>query len=207
MQYFSSLMGDQKVLPLIQVNSAEDGVAVAKAMYEAGLHCVEVLLRTPESFNALREIKVAFPALKVGAGTVVNVPMFDKSVEFGADFIVTPALTPRLVKCLVDSDLPCLPGVSTTADIALAHEAGFTEMKLFPAELSGGVSFLKAVSSVFQKVQFCPTGGVKPENKQAYFDLANVFAVGGSWVARPEWVEQKNWEMIRKTCVTANIFS
>lgn len=203
MNSFSSMMQKQQLLPLIQADSREDGVSIARAMRAAGLKTLEVVLRTPESFNALTEIKQTFPELNVGAGTVLNAPMFDQAAAAGADFIVTPALTPRLLSKMVDSKIPCLPGVSNTADVALAYEAGISEMKFFPAELSGGVPYLKALSSVFQKVRFCPTGGVHPGNREEYLALPNVFAVGGSWVCKPEWVKEANWETITEVCAQA----
>lgn len=88
-------------------------------------------------------------------------------------------------------------------DIAILMEQGVTEMKLFPAELSGGTVFLKAISSLFKHIQFCPTGGVNASNKDAYLALPNVFAVGGTWVAKNEWVEAGQWEQISKACELA----
>lgn len=85
----------------------------------------------------------------------------------------------------------------------MALEFGFEEQKLFPASLSGGAPFLSAVSSVFQTARFCPTGGVNPQNKMDYLSLNNVFAVGGTWVAKKEWVTSENWEAITAACVDA----
>jgi 2-dehydro-3-deoxyphosphogluconate aldolase/(4S)-4-hydroxy-2-oxoglutarate aldolase len=85
----------------------------------------------------------------------------------------------------------------------MAYEFGFNEQKLFPASLSGGAPFLKAVSSVFKSVNFCPTGGVNQDNKDSYLSLNNVFAVGGTWVAKPEWVANKEWDAITHACRNA----
>lgn len=113
-------------------------------------------------------------------------------------------MSANLLQALKNCGLPVVPGVSNTADILLALEAGFTEQKLFPASLSGGPAFLKAVSSVFQDVRFCPTGGVNEHNKDEYLALDNVIAVGGTWVAKQQWVEQQNWQAITDACIAAN---
>mgnify|MGYP005989842587 CR=1 FL=1 len=203
MKSFSKLMGEQNLLPIIQANSAEEGVNIANAMFKAGLRLVEVVLRTDASLEALAAIKKALPEIIVGAGTVTNEKILNKAINAGADFIVTPAVSEKLLGHLVNCPIPVLPGVSNTGDILLASEFGFTEMKLFPASLSGGAPFLSGVSSVFQNIKFCPTGGVTQTNKSEYLSLTNVFAVGGTWVARKDWVENEDWEAVFHACQLA----
>ncbi|XOV78836.1 MAG: bifunctional 4-hydroxy-2-oxoglutarate aldolase/2-dehydro-3-deoxy-phosphogluconate aldolase [Aestuariibacter sp.] len=203
MTRFSELMSGQTLLPIIQANSPQQGVRIARAMADAGLKLVEVVLRTNASIDALRAIKLEVPELKVGAGTVINSEILQQALAAGSDFIVTPAVSEQLLRELVTCTVPVLPGVSNTGEILLAHEFGFNELKLFPASLSGGAPFLSAVSSVFRHVSFCPTGGVSQHNKSDYLTLDNVFAVGGTWIATKEWVVQENWSAITTACRAA----
>lgn len=203
MTSFSSLMGTQTLLPIIQANSVEQGVNIAKAMAAAGLKLVEVVLRTDASLQAISAIKQQVPELIVGAGTVTNEVILQQAIDAGSDFIVTPAISEKLLGYLINCGVPVLPGVSNTGDILMAREFGFTELKLFPAALSGGVPFLSAVNSVFQDIKFCPTGGVSAKNKNDYLSLTNVIAVGGTWVCLKEWVENENWQAITDACKEA----
>lgn len=203
MTRFSELMSGQTLLPIIQADSPQQGVNIAKAMAQAGLGLVEVVLRTEASLDALREIKKQVPELKVGAGTVVNSKILRQALDAQADFIVTPAVSSKLLSELASIDVPALPGVSNTGEILLAYEYGFEEQKLFPAALAGGAKFLSALSSVFQSVQFCPTGGINPQNRMDFLSLNNVFAVGGTWVATKDWVAQENWQAITDACQQA----
>jgi 2-dehydro-3-deoxyphosphogluconate aldolase / (4S)-4-hydroxy-2-oxoglutarate aldolase len=200
MTRFSELMSGQTLLPIIQADSPRQGVQIAQAMADAGLTLVEVVLRTNASLAALTAIKKEVPQLKVGAGTVIDGRILNQALEAGADFIVTPAVSEALLAELTSCGVPVLPGVSNTGEILLAYEHGYSELKLFPASLSGGAAFLRAMSSVFQSVRFCPTGGVNQQNMQDYLSLSNVFAVGGTWVAPAEWVEQGNWQAITTAC-------
>jgi 2-dehydro-3-deoxyphosphogluconate aldolase/(4S)-4-hydroxy-2-oxoglutarate aldolase len=200
MTSFSSLMGTQTLLPIIQADSVEQGVNIAKAMAAAGLKLVEVVLRTDASLEAIKAIKQQVPELIVGAGTITNEIILQQAIDAGSDFIVTPAVSEKLLGFLVGCGIPVLPGVSNTGDILMAREFGFTELKLFPASLSGGVPFLSAVNSVVQDIKFCPTGGVSQNNKNEYLSLTNVIAVGGTWVCRKEWVESENWQAITDAC-------
>ena len=179
MKSFQSLLDGQTLLPIIQADTVEQGVDIAKAMAAAGLKLVEVVLRTEQSLAALMAIKQQVPEIIVGAGTVTNETIMEQAIEAGADFIVTPAVSDKLLSELV------------------------TELKLFPASLSGGAPFLKAVGSVFQDIVFCPTGGVSPANKQDYLALDNVIAVGGTWVCKKEWVVNNRWQSIIDSCFAA----
>jgi len=200
MTLFSTLLGTQKLLPIIQADTAEQGVNIATAMYEAGINLVEVVLRTDSSLAALTAIKNELPQLHVGAGTITNEEILSKSLDAGADFIVTPAISQKLLGHLSTCPVPVLPGVSNTADILLALEHGFIEQKLFPASLSGGTKFLSAVSSVFKEVTFCPTGGINAENHNDFLALNNVFAVGGTWISKQQWIDNKQWQLITQAC-------
>ena len=111
-----------------------------------------------------------------------------------------PAVSQRLLCELAQCEVPVLPGVSNTGEILMALEHGFTEQKLFPASLAGGAPFLAALSSIFQTIRFCPTGGVNQQNKTDYLSLNNVFAVGGTWVAKKDWVAAQNWQAITDAC-------
>lgn len=203
MSRFSELMSGQTLLPIIQATSPEQGVNIAKAMADAGLGLVEVVLRTEASLDALAAIKKEVPELKVGAGTVINSDILKSALDAGSDFIVTPAVSDKLLAELSTCGVPVLPGVSNTGEILMATEHGFNELKLFPASLAGGAPFLSAVSSVFQQVKFCPTGGVNQQNKEEYLSLNNVFAVGGTWVSPKAWVEEGNWKAITEACINA----
>lgn len=203
MKLFSSLMGKQTLLPIIQANTVEHGLEIAKAMSEAGIHLVEVVLRTQASLDIIKAIKKELPHLKVGAGTVLNVDILSKALDAGSDFIITPTISASLLSHLAECPVPVLPGVSNASDILLAAEFGYKELKLFPASLSGGAPFIKAMSSIFKDIIFCPTGGVNETNQQDYLQLGNVFAVGGTWVVKPEWVESGNWQAITLACQNA----
>jgi 2-dehydro-3-deoxyphosphogluconate aldolase / (4S)-4-hydroxy-2-oxoglutarate aldolase len=204
MQMISALLGKQTLLPIIQTNAIDEGLNIAHAMALAGLHNVEVVLRSDVSLQVVMEIKRSFPNMQVGAGTVYNTAILDAALNAGADYIVTPTITQSLLNALLTSDVPFIPGVQTMRDIAEVMEHGVTEMKLFPAELSGGIAFLKAISTLFRHLMFCPTGGIHAENKDAYLALTNVFAVGGTWVAKPEWVANQQWQKITQACKAAN---
>lgn len=203
MTSFSTLMGKQTLLPIIQADSVEQGLNIGNAMASAGIGLVEVVLRTDASIDIIKALKSELPNLNVGAGTVLDADILKKALDAGSDFIITPTISSKLLIDLSCCNIPVLPGVSSASDILLAREFGYTELKLFPASLSGGAPFLKAMGSVFKGISFCPTGGINESNQQEYLALTNVFAVGGTWIVKPDWVELGQWSKITSACISA----
>ncbi|WP_371194736.1 bifunctional 4-hydroxy-2-oxoglutarate aldolase/2-dehydro-3-deoxy-phosphogluconate aldolase [Glaciecola sp. SC05] len=203
LETIKGIFSEQRLLPIIQAESIADGLEVTRAMQKSGLNVVEVVLRNQQALNLAIEIKRNFPELVLGIGTVYNTARLDDALQAGADFIVTPAVTPTLSAALANCGKPCLPGVSSLSDIACLLELGFEQMKLFPAEISGGVGMLKAVSSLFGDLSFCPTGGINADNQAAYLAQPNVFAVGGTWMVPKSAVENKQWDAITRACQQA----
>jgi 2-dehydro-3-deoxyphosphogluconate aldolase/(4S)-4-hydroxy-2-oxoglutarate aldolase len=126
----------------------------------------------------------------------LNAQQVRLTLEAGAQFAVSPGLTPGIADACAQARLPLLPGVATASDIMLGLERGYHRFKFFPAESSGGVPALKAFAGPFGEVRFCPTGGINPENAKSYLSLSNVICVGGSWLAPRALVEGQDWAAI-----------
>lgn len=192
-----SIMNRSPVIPVLAIADVRQAVPLATALVEGGLLVLEVTLRTPVAVEAIRAIKAALPQAVVGAGTVLDRTQLNDAGAAGADFIVSPGCTPRLLESVAQSGLPFLPGVSTPSEMMTLLEQGVTAMKLFPAEAAGGIAMLKAVAGPLPQISFCPTGGIGPNNARDYLALSNVACVGGSWLAPTDLVTAARWENIR----------
>ena len=192
----SSVVKGPALLPIIQADTPDEAVAIAKAMADGGIGSVEVVLRTRQALAAITAIRSALPDLLVGAGTILSADDANACKAAGAQFLVSPASTPALLEAMINTGLPLAPGVATPSEIALAYEYGLREVKFFPAHLSGGIEMLKALSGVFQQVKFCPTGGIGQHNLAEFLALPNVFVAGGSWISPAAMVKAQQWSQI-----------
>ena len=134
--------------------------------------------------------------LIVGAGTVCSREQYIQAVEAGSQFIISPGLTPDLLKVGKEYDIPYLPAVATISDILLGLEYGYDHFKFFPAEVNGGVKALKAFSGPLPQIRFCPTGGINEKNFKDYLALDSVLCVGGSWIVPTDLVKAGKWDEI-----------
>ena len=134
----------------------------------------------------------------VGAGTVLNIEQVEAAYRAGSQFVVTPGFNPAVVRACVELDLPILPGINNPTGVEQAMGFGLEAVKFFPAEASGGVSFLRALSGPYPSIQFLPTGGIGPDNLGNYLSLPNVLACGGTWIVSPALVRASRFDEIAR---------
>lgn len=190
------LMRIGPVIPVIVVDNAARAVLLAKALVAGGVRVLEVTLRTPAALEATRAIVRDVEHAIVGVGTITRAEQVDQALAAGAQFGVSPGLTAELIAAVKASKLPLLPGVMTPSDVIAARSAGFTELKLFPAQQAGGIGMLGALYGPFPDVMFCPTGGVTAASAPDYLARPNVACVGGSWLTPQEAVIAGDWDRI-----------
>ena len=184
------------IVPVLVVQSAEQAASLARALQAGGLTIAEITLRTPAGIGAIEAMKKAAPDLLVGAGTVLNGEDVKRSLSAGADFLVSPGMSPGLLDALGEHKRLMIPGVATASEAMSRHEEGFDLLKLFPASIAGGVPALKALAGPLPHLRFMPTGGVSAANAADYLAQPNVLAVGGSWIATQQDVASGNWDGI-----------
>ncbi len=188
------------VVPVIAVDTPEDGLRLCEALLKGGLPVAEITFRTAAAAETIKAASTHFPELILGAGTVLTTDQVQKAVDAGAKFAVAPGCNPRIVEAAQQAGLFFAPGICTPSDIERALELGCKLMKFFPAEASGGVKMLKALIGPYGHtgVQFCPTGGVTTQNLADYLALPQVAFAGGTWIAAKDAIKAKDWAKIEQ---------
>jgi len=184
------------VIPVLVVDQLEHAAPLARALYDGGLTVLEITLRTPVALQVIEAMRKAVPQAVIGAGTLATPADFKRCEAVGAQFAVTPGLTPELAAAAQDVDYPLLPGVATASEILGALQCGIDTLKFFPAQQAGGIPMLQAFAGPFAHVRFCPTGGISRDSAPGFLKLPNVLCVGGSWVAPAAMVRGGDWQGI-----------
>ncbi len=194
----SKVLRGQPVIPVVQIANLAHAVPMAKALVAGGLPAIEITLRTDDALDAIRLVASEVEGAIVGAGTVLNPKQFKEAEAAGSQFIVSPGTTVELLNEAKDHMVPYLPGATTPSEIMSMVEEGYSILKFFPAEQSGGISFLKSLSSPISGVAFCPTGGITPQSAPDYLSLPNVLCVGGSWITPNDLMDAEDWDGIER---------
>lgn len=192
------LLAGARIVPVVVIDDVDTAAPLAQTFFEAGITAIEVTLRTEAGLYAIEAIARDVPDMILGAGSLRTPDQIEDVKSAGARFGVCPGSTPTLVAAARDARLPFIPGAVTASEMLTLFEQGVTLQKFFPAELAGGVAYLKAVGAPLPEVSFMPTGGVSPGNATDYLALPNVACVGGSWLAPRELLKERDFAAIGK---------
>ena len=200
-----NVMSKLGVIPVIAIESTELALPLADALVAGGLPVAEITFRTQAAADVIAKLKKERPELLLGAGTILDIDQLARARKCGAVFGVSPGLNPEVVKKAVALGFPMFPGVMTPTEIEQGLAFGIKVLKFFPSEAAGGTDMLKAVSAPYAHlgVKYVPTGGVNVNNLEKYLGLAQVLAVGGTWIATKEMISANKWDEIRKNAADA----
>ncbi len=188
------------IIPVVVIENIKDAVPLAQSLIEGGIQIIEVTLRSSCALEAIELIAKNVPKMRVGAGTILNPTQLEQAQNRGAEFLISPGFTIKLLEYAKKKGMPLIPGVSSSSEVMQALELGYSALKFFPAEYCGGVKLLNAFNGPFKGVKFCPTGGISADNMRSYLNLENVLCVGGSWLTPKNLIQNKEWDKITEIC-------
>lgn len=201
MNKFNQMISDIGIVPVIKLTHPErDAAPLAKALCAGDIPVAEVTFRAAGADTAIRLMKETCPEMIVGAGTVTEKAQIDAAIAAGGQFIVTPGFDPELVAYAQEKNIPIYPGCTTPTDYHAALKFGLEVLKFFPAEQSGGLAKIKAMSAPFPQFKVMPTGGISLKNLSDYIAAPVIAACGGSYMVTADLIDGQRWEEITKLC-------
>lgn len=203
----TSLLAQQVVIPIVETDDLTAAERIAELLSRSGLPVIEVVMRSSRAADVIKLLRTRVPHLVVGAGTVTNADKLLAARAAGAQFVVTPGVTPKLLDLLETCALPVIPGVATVSEALSATERGAGVLKVFPAAALGGARFIEQLASVLGDKMFIPTGGINADSASDYLSLPAVLAVGGSWMCPRSLVTAQSWTDIDQRALEAGRLS
>lgn len=190
-----------KLLPLFYHDDITVCKEIVKALYTAGIRCIEFTNRGPkalENFKLLLAYRnTNYPDLVLAIGTIQHQKEAEAFIEAGADFLISPFFDQSIADVAYLHKKLWIPGCMTTTEIHMAENAGYDLIKLFPGNVLGS-GFVSAIKPLFPSLSFMVTGGVdtSKDNLTAWFK-AGVVGVGmGSKLVSEEVLVSKNYTFI-----------
>lgn len=186
------------IIPVVALDNAKDAEPLADALVKGGLPAAEITFRTAAAEEAIKIISKKYPEMVICAGTVLTPDQADRAWAAGAKCIVSPGLDPIVVKHCVEKGYPVVPGTANASDVAVAVDFGLKYIKFFPAELAGGVAYIKALTAPYTNIKVMPTGGVNTQNVNNYLSFDKVFCAGGSWMVKKDMINAGQFDKIEE---------
>ena len=199
-------IGREGVIAVLEIESEQNAVPLAKALLDGGIKAIELALRTPAAFPSISLIAKEAPQMYIGIGTIIEKGQAAMVKNTGCvHFGVSPGINPEIVKEAIAVGLPFAPGVATPSEIEQAISLNCRAVKLFPAEGMGGLNYLKSICGPYNHlgIKYIPLGGVTIDNLASYAQFNSVLAVGGSWVATKDLIKAQNWAEISRRAAEA----
>ncbi|PSL23552.1 bifunctional 4-hydroxy-2-oxoglutarate aldolase/2-dehydro-3-deoxy-phosphogluconate aldolase [Dyadobacter jiangsuensis] len=191
------LFNKAPLVGIIRNVSPEDVKRILPIYREAGLTTVEITMNTPGATDMIRyALENEHYGLNIGAGTVCTKDDLDAALEAGAQFIVTPVLSKKVVKSCVKKGIPVFPGAYTPTEIFQAWSWGASMVKIYPATALGP-GYIKDVKAPMNQLKLLPTGGVSLENMEAFLKAgANGLGIGGQLFDK-KLIQDKDWDGLK----------
>lgn len=182
----------EKYIPVVVIKELSETDKILTALKCNGINCAEITFRTSCAKEAIEYACKNYPEMSIGAGTVINAEQCLDALSVGAQFIVSPGLSPEVAKICKERNIPYYPGCATPTEIMQALDLGLTVLKFFPANVYGGLKALKALSAPFPQVKFIPTGGIDRSNIDEYLEFDKIAAIGGSFYVKEALDKMEN---------------
>ena len=182
----------EKKIPVVVIKELSETDKILTALKMDGINTAEITFRTACAAEAIAYACKNYPDMSIGAGTVINAEQCERALAAGAQFIVSPGLSPAVAKICNERNIPYFPGCVTPTEIMAALELGITVVKFFPANVYGGLKAMKALAAPFPQIQFIPTGGVDASNLDEYLAWEKIYAVGGSFYVKDALAKMEN---------------
>jgi len=184
------------IIPVVVLNDAKDAIPLGDALMKGGLPAAEVTFRTAAAEESIRQMAKTYPDLLVGAGTVLTRDQADRAIDAGAKFIVSCGYDPDIVQYCLDKDIPVCPGTATPSEMMGCMRQSLDHVKFFPAEPSGGLTMIKAITAALVNLKIMPTGGINATNVVDYLKNEKIFCAGGSWMVKKNLIEAGEFDQI-----------
>ncbi|MGL4986210.1 MAG: bifunctional 4-hydroxy-2-oxoglutarate aldolase/2-dehydro-3-deoxy-phosphogluconate aldolase [Treponemataceae bacterium] len=193
-----------KIVPVAVVNNETEVRGLAELCLKY-LPALELTLRTPYAITALEILKKDYPEIAVAAATILTPEQADVAAATGTQILISPGFTSELLEHAKKKNYTYIPGVATPAELETCLLSGCRLIKMFPAEVIGGVKWLKTLEPVYKQtgVKFMPLGGLTVENVKTYLESPLVACCGGSWLAPRDLLEKQDWKTIEERFIAA----
>ena len=193
---------EEKIIAIVRGIPSTQIVALARALAEGGVSCIEVTFdqTAPEdTLASLRAIKSELgDMICLGAGTVMTVEQVEQAAQAGAEYMISPNVDEEVIRETKRLGKVSIPGAMTPTEAAFAYKCGADIVKLFPAGVLGA-AYIKAVKAPLKHIPVTAVGNVNVDNCAEFIKAGAVgVGVGGSLVSA-KLVEEGKFDEITAT--------
>jgi 2-dehydro-3-deoxyphosphogluconate aldolase/(4S)-4-hydroxy-2-oxoglutarate aldolase len=178
------------IISVVRTSSRDEAARQARIFAASGIELIEITFSVPGASGLVRELLAGRPGDGppwIGMGTVTTEARAREAVAAGAEFLVTPNVSPAVARVAREAGLFLVLGALTATEIVEAHELGADIVKVFPLPPVGGPSYLSVVRGPLGDIPMLAAGGFGVEEIPAYAAVgASAFGIGAPLLGADE---------------------
>jgi 2-dehydro-3-deoxyphosphogluconate aldolase / (4S)-4-hydroxy-2-oxoglutarate aldolase len=191
-------MATVPVIAIVRLPEAGAAVPVAEAVHAGGIRLIEVTLTTEGALDSVAAMREAgLDGLSVGVGSVRTVEDAKRSIDAGAEYVITPTTHVAVIEAATSAGVPIACGGLTPTELDIAHQAGADYVKLFPAS-AVSPRYLREVRAPMPDLRIIPTGGINAANIAEFRDAGAVGVGIGSALVDEKTVANSDWTELER---------
>jgi 2-dehydro-3-deoxyphosphogluconate aldolase/(4S)-4-hydroxy-2-oxoglutarate aldolase len=189
------LLSRHRLIPVATFPDVTSALKVAELLSQNSICVIEITMRNRAALECVAAVRREFPAMTVGAGSVLGIESLKNAAGAGAMFCVAPCFDREVTDAAAAEGIDFMPGIATPTELSAALRAGAKVLKVFPAAALGGPDYIGSLVRPFGMMDFSlvPTGGITEKNYAAYMASPRVIACGSSGVVDAALVVEKNY--------------
>jgi 2-dehydro-3-deoxyphosphogluconate aldolase/(4S)-4-hydroxy-2-oxoglutarate aldolase len=173
------------IVPVVRAASAQQAIQAAEAVCAGGIPIVEITMTVPGAIDVIALLaKSMGQEVLIGAGTILDADAAQRSMDAGAEFLVSPGFDLATVQLAKLRGKLMMAGALTPTEVITAWKAGSDFVKIFPCGSVGGAKYIKALKAPLPQVSMIPTGGVNINTAADFIQAgADALGIGGELVS------------------------
>jgi 2-dehydro-3-deoxyphosphogluconate aldolase/(4S)-4-hydroxy-2-oxoglutarate aldolase len=160
----------------------DNTLRVTGVLMREGINVFELTMNSDHAIEAMQAAKREYgDAACVGMGTVLDAETARRVLEAGADFIVSPAFNPEVVRAAQAADVLVAPGVITPTECVDAWAMGVKLLKIFPIGPLG-LDYFKTIRGPLDHIRFMCNGGTNDVTVREFMEAGAVACGMANWL-------------------------
>jgi 2-dehydro-3-deoxyphosphogluconate aldolase / (4S)-4-hydroxy-2-oxoglutarate aldolase len=186
------------IVAAIRVDSSEDALFAAEAVYQGGIPIVEIAMTLNGATDLISRLAKHHPHLITGAGGVSNAQTAQACLDAGAQFLTSDGLHPSVIEFAARKEVVVFPGALTPTEVITAWESGCDFVKVVPCAQLGGETYIRSLHTMYPHIPLIAAGGVHQQTASNYI-AAGAVALGiGRELIPPGAIRHREVDRIRE---------
>ena len=162
------ILEQARVFAVLRMQDTDRLKKTINALQDGGIKAVEIVIETPETALALKDIAKSINRPMIAAGGIITQRQALIAAETGADVIVSPICSMNIARFCKSRKIPLIMTAATPNEAYQAWMARTRLIKISPAAPMGGADYIEDLLKPMKFLNVIAAGSIKIDEIPAY---------------------------------------